>query len=208
MSRQEGPQGMNFVAIDFEMANARRASICQIGLIKVINGVPGNQFTGLVTPPPGHTMFTQQNTRIHGITSWDVKNAGGQDMPAPGWPEMLERLWKYTHNGALPLVAHNASVERSGIEQATAACGLEIPFYKYLCTVKLAKRWLPDSPNNKLDTLIDHLALGDFQHHDAGEDARATALMLMEIARRNGVDSLGELWPDYQWQKQLVAAGR
>ena len=208
MSSQQGPEGMNFVAIDFEMANARRASICQIGLIKVINGVPGHQFTGLVTPPPGHTMFTPQNTRIHGITSWDVKNAGGDFIPAPGWPEMLERLWKYTHEGTLPLVAHNAPVERSGIEQATAACGLEIPFYEYLCTLNLSRRWLPDSPNHKLDTITDHLNLGKFGHHDAGEDARVTALLLLEIARRNNVTSLGELWPDYQWQKNPVAAGR
>lgn len=29
---------------------------------------------------------------------------------APGWPEILERLTKFTND--LPLVAHNAAVER------------------------------------------------------------------------------------------------
>ena len=60
----------NFVVVDFEKANLRRDSICQIGIVVVENNCVTDRKKFLVRPP--YKNFTA--TEIHGITFDDVKN--------------------------------------------------------------------------------------------------------------------------------------
>lgn len=178
--------GLDFVAIDFETANSKRASVCQIGIAKIRGGVVKQTFTGYVMPPPGFQDFGHWNIKIHGITRRMIDGA-------PGWEEMLPRLEKFV--GALPLVGHNVSVEKSIIVQASEALGIVPPEFEYLCTQKLAQFRLPDAPNYKLDSLVTLLELPDFGHHDAGEDAVACANVAIKIAEQTGIADVNELFP-------------
>jgi DNA polymerase-3 subunit epsilon len=49
---------LSFTAIDFETANARRGSICSVGLTKVTNGVVTASTSWLITPPDGAGLTT------------------------------------------------------------------------------------------------------------------------------------------------------
>lgn len=178
--------GLDFVAIDFETANPKRASVCQIGIAKIRDGIVTHQATEFVLPPPGHQHFGDRNIAIHGITRRMLDGA-------PEWPEILPRIIKFT--GGLPLVGHNVSVERSIIVQASEACGIEVPEFEYLCSQKLAQHRLPDADSYRLNNLVEALGLADFTHHDAGEDAVACANLVIHIARTEGITDLAELWP-------------
>ncbi|MCC3292520.1 3'-5' exonuclease [Arthrobacter sp. zg-Y1110] len=178
--------GLDFVAIDFETANSKRASVCQIGIAKIRSGVVTHMSTEYVMPPPGFQNFGHWNIKIHGITRRMIDGA-------PGWEEILPRLVKFT--GSLPLVGHNVSVEKSVIVQASEALGIVPPEFEYLCTQKLAQYRMPDAPSYKLNDLVTRLQLPGFTHHDAGEDAVACANVAIRIAEETGITDIHELFP-------------
>lgn len=181
--------GLDFVAIDFETANPKRASVCQIGIAMIRGGEVTKKATSYVMPPPGHEHFADRNIAIHGITRRTLNNA----TECPPWPDVLERIIKFSKG--LPLVGHNVSVERSIIVQASEACGITAPDFEYLCSQKLAKHHLPEAPSYRLNNLVEALNLATFTHHDAGEDAVACANLVIHLARSSGTTNLAELWP-------------
>lgn len=186
---------LDFVAIDFETANPKRASVIQIGLAKVRDGQIIKKACTMVFPPQGFTNFAERNIAVHGLTPKSVHGA-------PYWPEILERLVKFT--GDLPLVAHNAPFERSVIVQASEAEGLTPPDFRYCCTQKLAQRLLPEAPSYKLDMLTDYLGRPSFSHHDAGDDAVACAELALAIAEHAGITDFDDLWPTEDLAKRTL----
>lgn len=180
-------KGLDFIAIDFETANSNRASVCQIGVAKVIGGVITKTYCGFIKPPAGHNEFTQRCVEIHGITGTDVAEA-------PSWSQTLERLKTFTLDGALPLVAHSAAVERSCILQASKADGVQSPEFELLCSLTLARRRLASPRGYGLKALTELLGLPTFDHHHAGADAIACAELVLEVSRRSKIEDLRSLW--------------
>lgn len=183
--------GLDFIAIDFETANPKRASVCQIGIAKIRDGQVIKKATSYVLPPPGHEHFADRNIAIHGITRRTLNNAKPDQIA--DWPSTLDRIIKFS--GGLPLVGHNVSVERSIIVQASEACEIEAPEFEYLCSQKLAKHHLPDADSYRLNNLVEALNLATFTHHDAGEDAVACANLVIHLARTAGTFAVADLWP-------------
>jgi len=62
-----------FTAIDFETAQGKHCSICQVGLVRVENGVITQEISFLVQPPCNYywEWFTND---IHGISPKDTAN--------------------------------------------------------------------------------------------------------------------------------------
>ena len=56
---------MNFVALDFETANYKHTSICQVGIAVFENGEIVDKQSFLVKPTPNH--FENLHISIHGI---------------------------------------------------------------------------------------------------------------------------------------------
>jgi DNA polymerase-3 subunit epsilon len=110
--------GLDFVAIDFETAGPKRASVCQIGLAKVRDEQITKTACEMVRPQRGFTDFHPRNIQVHGLTPKSIYGA-------PSWPGILDRLVTFT--GDLPLVGHNVAFERSVIVQASEAEGLTAP---------------------------------------------------------------------------------
>lgn len=177
---------LNFVAIDFETAGPKRASVCQIGLAKVRDGQITKTACVMVKPPRGFTDFHPRNIQVHGLTPKSVYGA-------PGWPSILDRLIAFT--GDLPLIGHNVAFERSVIVQASDAEGLTAPEFRYLCSQKLAQTHLLGLANYKLNTVVEHMGMPAFAHHDAGADAETCAALVLKIAEHTGLDDLEQLWP-------------
>lgn len=177
---------LDFLAIDFETANPKRASVCQIGLAKVRHGEVVKKVCLPVYPPRGFTNFHERNIAVHGLTPRYVYGA-------PGWPEILGRLIRFA--GDLPLVAHNAAFEKSVIVQASEAEDLIAPEFTYLCSAKMARHVLPGLENYRLDSVTRQLGLPAFAHHDAGDDAVACANVVLALAAENGTDDPAALLP-------------
>ncbi|MFI7494451.1 exonuclease domain-containing protein [Kocuria sp. M4R2S49] len=176
---------LDFVAVDFETANGKRESACAVGVTVVRNGQVQSSDSWLVKPPPSADHFERRNTAIHGITR-DQCMADG--LP---WPETAQRLNRLCAD--LPVVAHNASFDESVWRAANRASGVEAPLPRFHCTLQLSRGHL-DLVDHKLPTVVRHLGLDDFQHHQAEADALAAAQVTVELARRTGASTVDELW--------------
>lgn len=169
---------MNFVAIDFETANRRRNSACAIGVVVVENGQIVEAFADLIKP---HDMvFERMNIAIHGIRPEDV-------VDAPYFNELYESKLKAYLSGKL-VVAHNASFDMSVLRGCLDLYDIVYPDFDYLCTVKISQRQWPDLPRHSLDQVSEYLGF-DFRHHDAYDDAKACANVLMSACHESKIRS-------------------
>jgi DNA polymerase-3 subunit epsilon len=171
---------LSFVAIDFETANFDRDSACAVGVTKVVDGSVGATTTWYVQPP-GESTFT--NTYLHGIGPEHV-------VGAPSWSETLERLAVIA--GDLPLVAYSA-FDKGVYNAANRVSGVTPPTFVFLDALAIARRHC-QLPSRRLPLVIAHFGLPSFDHHEAGADSRACALITLRIAEERGVDTLEELW--------------
>lgn len=76
----------NFVAIDFETANADRSSICQIGITEVVDGILQPSKSWLVQPEGND--YDPFNIDIHGIKPEDTENS-------PEFPDVWKEVYPY-----------------------------------------------------------------------------------------------------------------
>lgn len=177
---------VSFLAIDFETANPDQASVCQVGIAKVLRGAIVDSTSWLVIPPTGLQSFESRFIGIHGITPQDVQHTG------ISWQESLQRIQQ--HAAGLPFVAHNTSFDKTVYRRASEYIGVPVPETTWFDTVVLSRR-LVSSPNHKLPTVAKALQLPDFSHHEAEADAITSALIALELARRHGLHTLHDLWP-------------
>lgn len=179
-----------FVALDFELANPSRGSIIQIGVQRVCDGELEESACLPVDLHPSLFRFAPRNMMIHGLGPDYIRGASG-------WDEILTRLVDFTDGGELPLVAHNADVERTAIEQACAAWGLVVPHFSYHCTQRAGRQILAGEYTGRmgLEELVAHEGLDTgFKHHDAGADAKVTAELVLSWSQRFSPHVMRTLW--------------
>ncbi|WP_459790726.1 3'-5' exonuclease [Arthrobacter sp. AD-310] len=176
--------GLDFTAIDFETANGFRGSPCAVGLTKVRGGKIVAEASWLMRPPHNYDHFDYHNVRIHGITAADVAGR-------PRFGELFAEIGAFI--GEDVLAAHNAAFDLGVIRSALEVSGLPGPAYDYVCTVMLSRRCY-SLVSNSLPFAAEEAGVPLVRHHDAAEDARACAGILIDIARRNGANSLAELF--------------
>lgn len=161
------------IALDFETADNGADSACALGLVRVEQGNVVDKLYTLIRPPRRRVYFTE----IHGITWSMVK-----DYPSFGelWPQFAGFM-----HGADYFVAHNASFDRRILRGCCEKAEICPPPQPFLCTVKGARRGLT-LPNNKLNTVCEHLGIA-LDHHNAASDALASACIYLHL-RQHGMD--------------------
>jgi DNA polymerase III subunit epsilon len=174
---------LDFTAIDFETANSNSASACSVGLVKVRDGEVVDQAGWLIKPPFGYDSFNEWNTRIHGIMAPDVADA-------LLWSEQLPDLVAFADGDAL--VAHNAGFDMGVIKAACAASFVDCPDFRYLCSLRVARKTY-NLDSYRLPVAAMAAGFEDFHHHDALDDSRACAAIVVHAAGRAGAVSLEEL---------------
>ena len=175
MAGGAGIPGFDFVALDVETANQNWGSICQIGLVRVVDGEEVARESWLCRPPAGLDEFDPFNVGIHGITADAVA-----DSPEVG--ELIGPLREFV--GELPLVAHNAQFDATALRAACVAAGQEIPELMFACTLAQARATRLDVVNHRLPTLAEFFGVVLDNHHDAAADAAACAGIMVGLARR------------------------
>lgn len=171
---------LSFVAIDFETANFDRASVCAVGLTRVIDGRVVSTDSWMVFPPTGLD-FT--NTYLHGIGPEHVAEA-------PSWSETLSRI-ALLADGA-PLVAY--SPFDKGVYNAANTLS-ETPSSGFVFLDALAVvRHHCQLPSHRLPLVVEHFGLPGFHHHEAGADSLACALITIRVAEERGLGTVEELW--------------
>ncbi|MRX50286.1 hypothetical protein GI374_07460 [Paracoccus sp. S-4012] len=158
------PKGpFRFFTLDVETANNDRGSICQIG---VACARPDNSIeTWLTYVDPQVDRWVL--TWLHGISVHTVQGA-------PTFPEVLSVLREALEGH---IVYQHSGFDRTAIAAACGRCGLRLPQWDWRDSVHVARAAWPELRGNGghgLASLKRHLGLV-FDHHDAGEDARACA---------------------------------
>jgi len=145
----------NFTAIDFETACHDRASICQIGLVRVEEGEVIEEIDILVQPPRNyyHPIFPP----IHGIDS--IATAG-----APYFNDVWHLIERYINQQTL--VAHNFSFDGKCLKAAMERYMMDPVEYEPECTYRIFGK--------SLNVLCEEHGI-PLNHHNALSDARACA---------------------------------
>lgn len=167
---------MTFVAVDVETANADRASICQIGLVKYRDGIAADEWVSYVDP---QDCFSPINITIHGISESLIRGA-------PTFDELSDVLCSHLAGG---VVVHHTSFDRVAISRAFERCGMPLPDIKWLDTAGVARRaweWCSERGYG-LSCVCERLGY-EFRHHDALEDAKAAAHILLAATAETAMD--------------------
>ncbi|MDQ3110984.1 MAG: exonuclease domain-containing protein [Bacteroidota bacterium] len=156
----------SFTAIDFETATEKRASVCQLGLVRVENRKIVERISMLVQPP--QNLYNARNISIHRIKPADTRNSPSFNLV---WKDIRHFISDQN------VVAHNGfSVDFHCIDKSLDLYGIAKPEYNKHCTYKIFKKRLPD-------LCMEHGIR--LKHHDALSDAEACAELFMIYLNRN-----------------------
>ncbi|PTV93437.1 DNA polymerase III epsilon subunit-like protein [Rhodobacter aestuarii] len=165
-----------FVALDVETANGDCASICQIGLACVRHDGTIDSWSSYIDP---EAPFEPFNTRLHGIGPEKVRGA----------PKFVDAVPRIAPLLSRHVIFQHSAFDQRAIEGAFALAGLPVPEWRWRDSVRIARYAWPEfrgDGGHGLAHLKDRLGL-DFAHHDAAEDARAAALVVILAEQKMGV---------------------
>ena len=172
----------SFVSIDFETLYSQRVSACSIGMVKYRDGKKVDQYYSLIRPPfdypgkSGHVL-----TWVHGISEDDVRNE-------KTFAELLPEIENFV--GGLPLVAHNASVEKCCIRDVCAYYEIEtkLDYNNILDTLPLSREaeakvgiQVEGQGTHSLDAVCSRFNVPVLNHHNALEDAEMCGNLMVKF---------------------------
>lgn len=144
----------NFTALDFETAQGYRWSICQVGLVRVENGIITKEVNLLVQPPNNY--YWSRFTDIHGIAAKNTANS-----------PTFDQIWHLVAPFIIGknVVAHNGfGFDFPVLDKTLTYYNLPIPDYNKFCTYKIYR-------SNLANLCKKHKI--PLNHHDALSDAKA-----------------------------------
>ena len=162
----------SFVSIDFETLYSQRVSACSVGMVKYKDGEITDRYYSLIRPPfdyPGKS--GKELTWVHGISKEMLLNE-------KTFAELLPEMETFVDG--LPLVAHNASVEKCCIRDACAYYGVEtqLDYDNILDTLPLSRQAenklglkVEGQGTHSLDVVCTRFGVAVKNHHNALEDA-------------------------------------
>lgn len=187
-----------FIALDVETANAFQGSICQVGLACVRDDGTIEAYASYIDPEEPFDTF---NTQLHGISAETVAGA-------PTFPLVfaaLEGLLRtYT-------IIQHSNFDKTAFADACEKYGIARPDWSWRDSVQIARRAWPELRGNGghgLANLKTVLSL-QFDHHDAAEDARAAAqiVLLAECETNLDFGALSSPAPKKNYPKMVEMDG-
>lgn len=172
----------DFVSIDFETLYSQRVSACSIGMVKYRDGKKVDQYYSLIRPPfdyPGKN--GQVLTWVHGISEDDVRNE-------KTFVELLPEIEAFV--AGLPLVAHNASVEKCCIRDVCAYYEIDtkLDYNNILDTLPLSREaeaklglQVEGQGTHSLDAVCRRFNVPVLNHHNALEDAEMCGNIMLKF---------------------------
>ena len=162
-----------FTVVDVETANHSRASVCQIGIVQVRDGRICGEWhksrrSGRVVSFVPHRAARHRCER---------RFAAHRPFPIStgNWGGALAGLIAVGHS----------SFDEQALNQTAEKYNLPIFPVTWLDSIVIARDAWPGLPSYRLEQLAEMLSI-DFRHHDALEDARATAEVVLRACAATG----------------------
>ena len=167
---------------DVEYANNKNKSICQIGIMceNFSDGEPYYPEKDIyINPEDGFDDFC---IKVHGITKDKVKNE-------PAFPIIWKEIEKYFTNAVI--IGHNvAGADLDALVKALNRYNLDIPELYYICTLDLARQYIPSYAvtDYSMSTLCEYFGIDIDSEHNAFDDACACADLFKAIIEEYDID--------------------
>lgn len=173
----EPPLSGTFVVLDLETTGLdyKLDRILEIGAVKLVDGIPTDEFQALVNP---EVPLREANIAIHGITPLMVADA-------PPIAEVLPRFLAWA--GDAPWVAHNALFDFNFLNQNALALGLGALDVPLIDTLEMCKEVFPTERKPSLERMMELLEAPPRELHRALVDAQVLASLfpgLWELRRQ------------------------
>ena len=154
----------DYVCIDFETTglNIYDSEILEIGAVRVADGEILDCYNTLVKP---YGEISVGATEVNGITHEDVEDS-------PRIEEVIDDFLDFIGNSIL--LGHNIASFDLQILRGVARNNGKIVDNKYLDTLTLAQKVLPNLPSLSLEALCDYYGIENRQAHRALDDCFAT----------------------------------
>ena len=167
---------MEFVALDFETANADMSSICQLGFVHFKDGSLQEEWKTYVDP---EDFFDEINVSIHGIDETTVKGA-------PKLRDVVSRIYNYLDGRIAVCHTH---FDRVALNKACSKYRLRVPTCTWLDSARVTRRTWDQCAYRGYGLRNVCAILGyQFVQHDALEDAKAAAHVLLAAIEKTGMD--------------------
>ena len=161
---------MNYVAIDFETAACRMDSACALGLVRFDSeGTELESWYSLIRPPG--LQFDYVCTQVHHLSPLDITKA-------PTLKELWPEIREFIKND--PLVAHNAQFDMNVLRHTLVAWDLDVPSYKYFCTLSLSRKLWKGRRSYKLTSLAEDMGW-EYDAHNALADAEVCGKLFSRL---------------------------
>jgi DNA polymerase-3 subunit epsilon len=166
--------GMSFVVVDVETTGGRPNGgdrVTEFAAVVVRGGAIAERYETLLNPDRAIPPWISRLTNI----SWEMVRG------APRFSDVCDDVMRIL--GGHVFVAHNARFDWGFVSMEVArATGREL-LGRQLCTVRLARRLLPQLRRRSLDYVADHYNVSIGARHRAMGDALATAHVLAGLLR-------------------------
>ncbi len=178
-----------FAVIDFETTglSAECCRVIEVAAVIVKDGEVADSYVQMMHPGSRIPSFI---TDLTGITNAMVKDKPTPEAVMPGLRKFIGCRSCVAHNASFDSSFYHAEMNRAGIAHERS----------FLCTVKLSRRLIQDSPNHQLGTLVHHLNLpkpAEGSCHRALYDV----LLTVELWKRIGSiisERIGGKAPDHE----------
>ena len=181
---------MKFTVIDVENANPTSellGSICQVGVAVVESGKIVANWSQLIDPQISDRDWWSQNIKIHGIRPSDVRGK-------PTFRDIYPEIKRSVARGKI--VSHTLT-DRDKIDRACKRYGLLMLGNPWRDSLTLARQAWPIGTRIQRKCVSSHSLpeiapiLGiHYKPHDAGEDARAEAELVLKAAAKIGTEEV------------------
>jgi len=180
-----------FTVVDLETTGGRAGpgTIIEIGAYRMVGKRLTETFSQLVRPQGG--VVPRFITGLTSITTEMIREAPPIEHVLPAFREFM---------GDRVMVAHNAAFDFGFLDfeyRRIFGIGLSNPV---LCTLRMARRFMPSLKRRRLDLLATHFGLSLEGRHRGLGDARMAAEILsifLEMAERMGITRLDRLLDDH-----------
>ena len=176
-------RGAPLVVFDFETTglSAQSDRIIEFGAQKIVDFKVVDEFSS----------FVQVKDRLSPIVTQLTGITPGMLEGQPTIDEILPKFLEFI-DGSL-LIAHNASFDVSFLKAEAYRLGIDIEWSAF-CSLKLARKFLPELESRSLDALAEHYGLTFEARHRSIGDVKVTISVLEKILNQEA--SSLQTWAD------------